>query len=92
MVFIRAYVSVSGRVQGVFFRYETRSKALELGLTGWVRNLPDGRVEVIAEGKDENVNQLIEICKQGPAFVDVKNVDVEEMQHQGYKDFKVSRL
>jgi acylphosphatase len=63
---IRIRALVSGRVQGVFYRAETRQQASRLGLTGWVRNLPDGRVEVLAEGEEQRVRELIAWCEQGP--------------------------
>ena len=63
---VRIHAFVSGRVQGVYYRAETRQQASQLGLTGWVRNLPDGRVEVLAEGEEQRVRELIAWCRQGP--------------------------
>ena len=63
---VRARLLVSGRVQGVFYRATTRDKAIGLGLTGWVCNLPDGRVEAVAEGSRQEVESLIEWARQGP--------------------------
>ena len=62
----RAHVIVGGRVQGVFFRQRTKGKAEYMGITGWVRNLPDGRVEAVFEGDEEAVKKLAEFCKRGP--------------------------
>ncbi len=62
----RAHVYVSGRVQGVFFRAFVSEKAMELGLTGWVKNIPDGRVEAVFEGEKEKVEQVIVTCREGP--------------------------
>jgi len=73
----RAHVHVSGRVQGVFFRDATRQKALELGLSGWVRNLPDGRVEVLFEGLSDEVRQAVQWCEGGTPEADVENVDAD---------------
>lgn len=73
---VRAHVFVSGRVQGVFFRYETRLRALRNNVVGWVRNLPDGRVEAVFEGEKENVDAMIEFCRRGPPGAIVKNVEV----------------
>ena len=73
---IQAHVIVSGRVQGVFFRAETQAMALREGLSGWVRNLPDGRVEAVFEGKKEAVSRAVEWCRQGPQFANVDNIDV----------------
>lgn len=72
----RARVYVSGRVQGVFFRSETQDEARRLDITGWVRNLADGRVEAVFEGEKENVEKLIEFCRRGPPGAKVSKVDV----------------
>ena len=79
----RVHVIVSGRVQGVFFRAETKSKAVSLNLTGWVRNLPDGKVDAVFEGKEKNVNIMIGWCRKGPRFASVTNIDVVEEPYQG---------
>jgi acylphosphatase len=63
---IRAHILVQGRVQGVGFRQFTCRVAVELGLTGWVRNLPDGRVEIVAEGEDLPLTSFMSLIRQGP--------------------------
>ncbi|MEJ7632075.1 MAG: acylphosphatase [Rubrobacteraceae bacterium] len=73
----RAHVHVSGRVQGVFFRDATSQKARELSLSGWVRNLPDGRVEALFEGPSEAVRHAVQWCETGPPGSEVKNVDAD---------------
>lgn len=73
---LRAHVFISGRVQGVSFRWFTQHKALELGLTGWVRNLWDGRVEVVFEGEEKAVSQAITWCHTGEAPARVTHVEV----------------
>jgi len=73
---MRAHIYVSGRVQGVFYRSNTQKRARELGLVGWVKNLIDGRVEIVAEGEEENLKKFIEWCRIGPAFAMVKDVEV----------------
>jgi len=83
---------ISGAVQGVFFRSFLKEKADGLGLRGFSRNLDDGRVEVVVEGRDESVNEMIKLCRQGPAHSNVKNVESEEIKHQGFEGFKVLRL
>jgi acylphosphatase len=80
---VRAHVYVSGRVQGVFFRYETKSLADELGVKGWVRNIPDGRVEAVFEGEEELVRKMIEFCKTGPPGAMVTDVKVEWEEYKG---------
>jgi acylphosphatase len=87
--FVRAHVFVSGDVQGVFFRYETRERARELGLAGWVRNLPDGRVEAVFEGPQEAVDQMVAWCRQGPEQADVREVDVRDEDPEGLDTFEV---
>jgi acylphosphatase len=73
----RAHVHVNGYVQGVFFRHTAAQKARGLGLTGWVRNLPDGRVEVVAEGERDVVEGLVDWCHRGPPHATVEGVEVE---------------
>jgi acylphosphatase len=67
---------VHGRVQGVSFRYYTVLKAVDLGLKGWVHNLPDGTVEVLAEGAREPLGQLLDFLHKGPSGASVESVDV----------------
>jgi len=87
---VRAHVYVSGRVQGVFFRSETQDEALRRNVTGWVRNLPDGRVEAVFEGEKEAVEKLIEFCKRGPPGARVTKVEVAWEPYTGeFKDFKI---
>jgi acylphosphatase len=62
-------------VQGVFFRDSTRQKAEELGLAGWVRNVPDGLVEALFEGPSEKVEAMVRWCEEGPQHASVENVD-----------------
>ena len=73
----RAHVRVSGQVQGVFFRDSTRQKAEELGLAGWAKNLPDGRVEAVFEGPSEKVREMVRWCEGGPQQASVENVDAD---------------
>jgi len=72
------HIHVSGFVQGVGFRVFVRKKAKKLGITGWVRNLSDGRVEAMLQGEEEKLNELIKHIKRGPYFSEVKNVVVKE--------------
>lgn len=87
---IRAHIFISGRVQGVFFRDNTKKKARELELTGWVRNLPDGKVEIIVEGEKEKIQELIKWAKDGPPLASVRNLRVEWQDWQGeFTDFDI---
>ncbi|NJD78203.1 MAG: acylphosphatase [Candidatus Methanoperedens sp.] len=72
---IRAHIYVSGKVQGVFFRSGTKDKAEELALTGWVRNLDDGRVEAVFEGEKGNVEKMVEWAWKGPRYAKVEKVE-----------------
>ena len=74
---MRAHIFVSGQVQGVCFRGDTQQIARELGITGWVKNLPDGKVEIIAEGEKEKVKQIVDWVRQGPPAAQVNNIDIE---------------
>ena len=85
----RAHVYVSGQVQGVNFRGATQDKAEELGLSGWVRNLQDGRVEAVFEGDSDTVRQMIEWCKSGPSSAGVDDVSVEQESPEGISSFEV---
>jgi acylphosphatase len=80
---VRAHVLINGRVQGVFFRSETGFRARRLDIKGWVRNLPDGRVEAVFEGEDSNVRQLIDFCKKGPPGARVTSVNVSWETYTG---------
>ncbi|UCE44023.1 MAG: acylphosphatase [Candidatus Bathyarchaeota archaeon] len=86
----RAHVLVSGRVQGVFFRFETKRLARRLRVAGWVRNRRDGRVEVVFEGEREDVEKMVEFCKRGPSGARVTNVEVTWEAHTGeFEGFSV---
>lgn len=87
---IRIYIT--GSVQGVFFRKFLEDKAKELNVRGFCRNLEDGRIEVVAEGRDERVNEMLEACKKGSPHSDVKNIDFQELRHQGFEGFRVMKL
>lgn len=82
---------VSGLVQGVAFRYHTRVLARELGVRGWVKNLPDGRVEVWAEGARADVERLVAWLRHGPPSAQVSGVEVEHTRAQGLASFDVQR-
>lgn len=86
----RAHIWVSGWVQGVFFRSHTRDMALSLGLNGWVRNLPDGRVEAVFEGEDDALKQMVSWCHKGPASARVDDAEVEWEEPTGeFEDFSI---
>lgn len=72
-------ISVTGKVQGVFFRSETQKKANELGLDGWVKNEPDGTVTIIATGEESLINELIQWCASNPGASQVRDMDIKEL-------------
>lgn len=87
---VRAHVYISGRVQGVFFRASTWEVAKRLRLRGYVRNLPDGRVEAVFEGDEEKVRKAIEWCRRGPPLAIVEKVEVEWEEPKGdFDDFVI---
>lgn len=84
----QAHVYISGFVQGVGFRAYLRSKAKKIGLSGWTRNLHDGRVEAIFQGDDEKIQKILKYCNHGPFFADVKDVVIDwENATIEYKEF-----
>ena len=88
----RVHAFLRGRVQGVWFRAATREEALRLGLTGWVRNLPDGRVEFIAEGDEAALDELITWCRSGgPPMGRVDDLQIKnEAPSHGFVTFEVT--
>lgn len=87
---VRIHAFVSGFVQDISFRSNTKRVAESLEINGWVRNLTDGRVEVVAEGKKENIEKLIQFLKRGPVGSRVENVEIKTGKCKGeFKGFKV---
>ena len=89
MAEIARHVSVTGRVQGVFFRAWMRDQAIALGVTGWVRNCPDGRVDSHIEGEEAAVEQLIARLHRGPPAAKVEEVHVWDVDTFDFDDFEV---
>jgi len=86
----RVHALVSGRVQGVWFRQSTSAKAGELGVGGWVRNLPDGRVELLAEGSRTAVEALLTWAREGPPLAEVEDVEAHwEIPTGDFHHFRV---
>lgn len=84
-----AKITVSGKVQGVFFRHNTKLKAIQMGLVGYVKNLADGNVEVVAQGDIEKINELIEFIRNNPGKARVSDVRLEEMKIRQFIDFGI---
>ncbi len=87
---IRVRLIIKGRVQGVWFRDSTRREALRLGVSGWVKNRPDGHVEALLEGPEERVKQLVAWCRHGPSHARVSGVDeIPEAWRGTYDSFDI---
>lgn len=86
----RVHLIISGMVQGVFFRASASSAARKLGLSGWVKNVPNGAVELVAEGEEESLKKLIGWCRTGPSGARVEQVDTKWIEATGeYEGFGV---
>ena len=84
---------IKGTVQGIFFRQFVKENANNLKLVGFVRNIDDGEVEIIAEGKDEQIERLIGFVKKGPEHAQIRHVQIEEIKWSGdFKEFKILRF
>lgn len=88
---VRRHVWVSGHVQGVWFRESMRETAASRGVAGWVRNLPDGRVEAVFEGSLADVEATVAWCRRGPPAARVEHVEVREEPPTGEQGFQVLR-
>lgn len=87
---VRAHMYIHGNVQGIGYRYWMRSQARKLGLTGWVRNLSDGRVEAMVDGSKDKVEEIIIKCKQGPMLAGIKHLDIIWEKTKGeFEDFTI---
>jgi acylphosphatase len=87
----RRRVVVHGRVQGVYFRGSTVDRAREVGVQGWVRNCPDGTVEAVFEGSEEQVAEMVRYCGEGPPWARVERLEEFEETPEGLGDFGVVR-
>jgi acylphosphatase len=88
---VRAHVFIAGRVQGVAFRWETQRVAEKHQVRGWVRNLPDSRVEAVFEGLRPQVNAVLDWCREGPAIARVDEIDIQWEDFKGeFEDFAIT--
>jgi acylphosphatase len=85
----RVHVWVSGRVQGVGYRWYTREEAMRRALAGWVRNLPDGRVEAVFEGPPDRVDSMLEWCRTGPRMAGVQRVEAVDEPAAAEEGFRI---
>lgn len=86
----RVRVVVSGRVQGVFFRVSCAERARSLGISGWVRNMPDGGVEAVFEGPDDAVGAMVAWCRTGPPGARVAGLELSELEPVGDDGFRIT--
>ena len=84
-----AHLIVSGRVQGVNFRHYAKQKALELGLKGYVKNLENGDVELVAEGNEDKLKEFIDFIKKGPGIASVTGIQVKHKEPENFKTFEI---
>lgn len=88
---VRVHVWVSGHVQGVSFRFYTRDLANQFGVNGWIKNLPDGRLEAVFEGEETEVNRIVEFCRKGPGGAHVTDVNIQNEQFLSeFKKFDIA--
>lgn len=88
----QAHVLISGFVQGVGFRQFVKREAIKLGLTGWVGNTKDNKVEAVFQGSEDKIREVIKLCKKGPFLAEVEDIKIEwEETKQEYESFKVQR-
>ena len=85
-------ITVSGKVQGVYYRQSTKETAITLGITGQVKNLTNGSVYIIASGTKEQLDYLVEWCHQGPPKAQVTNLEVEKLPSQPFGKFSIQRF
>ncbi len=87
---VRVNIFVSGKVQGVYFREKTREKAEEFGVSGWVRNLSDGRVEAVFEGEKDKVEEMVKWARKGPFWAKVNGLEVSREEYKGeFSNFEI---
>jgi acylphosphatase len=85
-------ITVKGKVQGVFYRQTAKEKALDLGITGKVMNLPNGDVHVIASGQDKMIDQFIDWCRQGPSKANVTGLEIRDLPDEVFSHFQIVRF
>lgn len=86
---IQKHIYISGRVQGVGFRAFTRNQAAAFNIKGWVKNLSDGRVELVIQGEKNDVREMINKVKEGPSFARVDDIEINDEKVEKFNDFKI---
>lgn len=85
-------VYITGTVQGVLFRKFIEENANRIGIRGYVRNLDDGRVEVVMEGTDDKIAEMLQICKTGNPHSKIREIEIKELTNQGFQGFSIMRI
>lgn len=85
------HLIIKGKVQGVFYRATAKDVAEELGITGWVKNTPEGNVEIVASGNEEQINDFVGWCKKGPEKAVVTDVRITNREEEKFKSFNIVR-
>ena len=85
------HLVIKGKVQGVYYRASARDIAIELGIKGWIKNVPGGQVEVMASGNKEELEKFIGWCRRGPKHAEVSDVAVTRLKEQNFSDFSIKR-
>lgn len=84
------HITINGKVQGIWFRANTKQKAEQLGITGWVKNIPNGSVEAIFEGEENCIKEMIDWCQHGPPQAKVENIEIKEQSiTNGFDEFLI---
>ncbi len=85
------HLLIKGKVQGVFYRAAAKEKAVQGGVTGWIKNTPDGNVEAVATGLEESIKVFIDWCKKGPATAGVTSVETTIVEDKNFNGFQIIR-
>lgn len=85
-------IYLTGSVQSMFLKQFIKTNAEANNVKGFLRNLPDGRMEIVIEGDSDDVRAMAEICKQGPKHAIIRSVEEKDEKHQGFKDFRIMRI
>jgi len=84
------HLVITGKVQGVSYRFSAHKKALEYNVSGWVKNLENGEVEALIEGEQEDLEKLLNWCYEGPLFADVTQIQKTEASPEGFDKFRIA--
>ena len=85
------HLLIKGEVQGVFYRASAKEQALQLGVTGWVKNTAEGHVEIVATASDSKLQQFVKWCRKGPAKASVESIDMQTVDEQQFEEFTILR-